>query len=129
MKTKEKNPVIMIEEDYRRLKRLVEHQSVDNEMSLSYELERAIIVRKDAFPSHAIRLNSYVSVMDVKTNRIVAFTIVMPEQADMKQKKISILTPMATALIGFRKEEEVKWKFPGGLKKIKILDVKNSEAA
>jgi regulator of nucleoside diphosphate kinase len=61
----------------------------------------------------------------MSTNKITGLTIVMPPHADIKQKKISILTPMAAALIGFRKGDEVEWKMPSGLKKYKILEVKD----
>ena len=118
----------MIEEDYLLLKRFVQHAPQDDEMSLAYELNRAIIVKKDAFPPHTIRLNSYVSVLDLETNKLMEFTVVMPHEADIQQRKISILTPMGTALIGFRKADEVRWKVPAGLKRFRILDVVNKAA-
>jgi len=100
----------------------------DSEMSLAHELGRAMIVKKDAFPAHAVKLNSKVSVLDLETNKIMEFMIVMPEYADIRQHKISVLTPMGTALIGFRKAEEVRWKVPAGLKRFRILDVNNNVA-
>ena len=128
MKKHEKNPVIMIEEDYQLLKRFTQHSPIDDEMSLAYELNRAIIVKKDAFPANTIRLNSPVSVQDLDTKKIMEYTVVMPHEADIQQRKISVLTPMGTALIGFRKAEEVRWKVPAGLKRFKILDVVNKAA-
>ena len=98
----------------------------ESEMSLAHELKRAVIVKKDAFPPHAIRLNSKVSVQDLDTGKVHEFIIVMPEHANIKEHKISVLTPMGTALIGFRKAEEVHWKVPAGMKRFKILDVVNS---
>lgn len=118
----------MIEEDYQLLKRFAQHAPIDDEMSLAYELNRAIIVKKEAFPANAVRLNSRVSVLDLETNKIMEFTVVMPHEADIQQRKISVLTPMGTALIGFRKAEEVRWKVPAGLKRFKILDVVNKAA-
>jgi regulator of nucleoside diphosphate kinase len=83
------------------------------------------VVKKDAFPPHGVRINSKVAVLDLETNRVLEFTLVMPGQADMRQNKVSILTPMGAALIGFRKAEEVQWKVPAGLKRFRILDVQN----
>jgi regulator of nucleoside diphosphate kinase len=57
------------------------------------------------------------------TKKNIDLSIVMPPHADIKQRKISILTPMAAALIGFRKDDEIEWKMPSGLKKYKILEV------
>lgn len=127
MSTNAKNPVVITEEDYQLLKAYISDDiPQENEMTLSGELKRAVVVTKDAFPKHTIRINSKVSVLDLDTNRVIEFTIVMPAHADMRDNKISILTPMAAAMIGFRKGEEVKWKVPAGLKRFRILDVSNN---
>lgn len=124
MQNKERNPVVITEEDYNLLKTLVSGaSSSDSDMTLAYELNRATIVKKEDFPPHTIRLNSKVSILDLETQKIKEFTIVMPGQADIKLNKVSILTPMGTALIGFRKAEEVMWKLPAGMKRFRILDV------
>ncbi|HTN08656.1 GreA/GreB family elongation factor [Agriterribacter sp.] len=122
----EKTPVLLCEEDFRLLKQLVGISLVNDmeeEMTLAYELSRAIVVKDNALPLDTIRLNSKVRVEDTSTQKITDLTIVMPPHADIKQKKISILTPMAAALIGFKKGDEVEWKMPSGLKKYKVLDV------
>lgn len=127
MHIKELNPVIITEEDYKLLKPYVDKLPDRNEeMSLAHELKRAVIVTKDAFPKHCIKLNSRVSILDLDTQKVLEFTIVMPEHADIKQNKISVITPMGAALIGFRKSEEVRWKVPAGLKRFRILDVVNN---
>ena len=128
MNAKEKNPVVITDEDYQLLKPYINTLAEqDNEMTLSNELRRAVIVCKDALPKHTVRINSKVSVLELETNKVKEFTIVMPAHADMQHNKISILTPMGAALIGFRKAEEVQWKVPGGLKRFRILDVVNKE--
>ena len=124
--TNEKNPVILTEEDYQLLKQYCLHPDSSNEeMSLAYELSRAIVVKKEAFPEHCIRLGSRIVIQDQETQKTKEFAIEIPGKADIKTKTISILTPMAAAVIGFRKGEEVIWKVPGGMKKFLILDVSN----
>jgi len=121
-----KNPVIVTQEDYQLLKGYINSTiNREDEMTLSSELRRAIIVNKNAFPLHAIRLNSQVSVQDLETNKTFEFTLVMPSQANRQDNKVSVLTPIGAALIGFRKGEEVQWKVPAGLKKFRILEVTN----
>lgn len=122
----QKNPVVITEEDYRLIKPFVDRMPDAGEMTLAYEINRAVVVKKDAFPPHTVKLNSKVSVLDLDSNRLMEFRIVMPESADMRQDKISVLTPMGTALIGFRKGEEVRWKVPAGWKMFRILDVSNA---
>ena len=124
---KEKNPVMLTEEDFGLLQRFT-HHAPNEEMSLAYELARAIVVKEYALPPHTVRLNAEVTVIDQETDKVMQFSIVLPHHADIQQRKISILTPMGTALIGFRKGEVVEWKMPAGLKKFKILDVVNIAA-
>lgn len=122
----QQNAVVITEEDYNVLKYYVDNTpAADGEMSLAAELKRAVVVKNDALPPHTIRLNSKVSVLDLQTQKVLEFTIVMPDKADIKQGRVSILTPMGAALIGFRKAEEVMWKVPAGLKRFRILDVYN----
>ena len=126
MNTHVKNPVVVTEGDYQLLKGYINHDlEKEDAMTLSSELKRAVIVAEDAFPPHAIRLGSKVSILDLATNKIVEFTLVMPAHAAMQSGKVSILTPMGAALIGFRKGEEVQWRVPGGLKRFRILNVSN----
>ncbi len=123
-RSNEPNPVIMTEEDYNLLKPLARQAPVvREEMSLQHELERAIIVKQDALPPHTVRLNSKVTVVNIETQRLLDFTIVLPEHADIDRNKISVISPLGTALIGFRKGEEITWEVPGGLKRFRILDV------
>ncbi|MBS1781471.1 MAG: GreA/GreB family elongation factor [Bacteroidetes bacterium] len=130
MNTNIKNPVVISEEDFQLLKGYINSEArSEDEMTLSGELKRAVVVSKDAFPTHAVRINSKVSVLDITTDRVLEFMLVMPAHADMQRNKVSILTPMGAALIGFRKGEEVQWTLPGGLKRFRILDVINQSDA
>lgn len=119
----------MTRRDYNLLHPLsLEKTAVSDDLSLFAELERSIILTEEAFPAHAIRLNSKVSVLDLTTQEVIDFSIVMPELADSRKNMISILTPMGIALIGFRKAEEVHYRVPSGLKRFRILDVDNRNA-
>ncbi len=129
MKTIQKNPVILCEEDYLLLKRLVgsNSNSTPDEMTLSHEIMRATVVKSEEFPTDTIRINSRVRIRDLANGKESEFTIVMPHDADIQQMKISILTPMGAALIGFRPGQTVTWKMPAGLKEFRILKVENRD--
>jgi len=116
------NPVLICEEDYRQLKQYA-GDGADNAMSLAHELGRATIVKDSELPADVIRLNSRVVVQEEGSNKKTEFKIVMPPFADISKRKISILTPMAAALIGFKKGNVVSWKMPAGLKSFKIIEV------
>ncbi len=55
----------------------------------------------------------------------MVITLVIPSQADVKTGKISVMAAIGTALIGFRKWQQVKWKLPAGETLLTILDVQN----
>jgi regulator of nucleoside diphosphate kinase len=123
------SPVILGKNDFRLLKQFASNFSdspAASEMSLAYELNRAIVVEDDQLPEDSIRLNSQVKVLELTTNREMEFSIVMPHLADIRQQRISILTPMGAALIGLCKGETVEWKMPAGIRKLKILDVRSA---
>jgi regulator of nucleoside diphosphate kinase len=51
--------------------------------------------------------------------------VVIPEQANIKEKKISVMAPIGTALLGFRQGEQVAWDVPSGRKTFTIMQVIN----
>ena len=119
-------PVLIREDDYDLLKPFLNRSDLaPNDMSLSAELQRAVVIKKDAFPPHAIRINSKIQILDEETGITNELYLVMPQHANIKEKKVSILSPIGSALIGFRKGEIVQWKVPAGLKSFKIVDVQN----
>ena len=88
---------------------------------LKAELKTAIVVENKDFPADVIRLNS---VVDVETPFcIMKAQLVLPNMSNSAQKKISLLTPMGSALLGYAEGDELMWNFPNGEKLIKILKV------
>ena len=89
-----------------------------NADELKDELKKAKLVLKDEVPGDVVRLNSHVTIRDEKENKLIEITVVTPEKADIKLRKISVLSPIGTALIGYRKGDRVMWKVPAGKKNI-----------
>jgi regulator of nucleoside diphosphate kinase len=92
---------------------------------LEAELKRSKLVDKEELPIDVVRLNSTVTIKDEQETSVLQVTVVTPENADIKKRKISIMSPIGTALIGFKKGEKVSWKVPAGSKTFTILDVTN----
>ncbi len=97
--------------------------------SLSEELENAVVVTSEKFPEGIVRLNSTAIIKDVDTNRVITVTIVLPEQADVKKNRISVLAPLGTALIGYKKGQRLSWDLPSGKKNFIIMEVYHSDNA
>jgi regulator of nucleoside diphosphate kinase len=96
-----------------------------NAEELQAELKKAKLVNEDDFPLDVVRLNSTVRIKAEGKDEIMELMLVTPDKADIKEKRISVMAPIGTALIGFRKGQQVKWQVPAGKKTFTILDVIN----
>lgn len=126
------NKVILLKNDYDVLNEYVKNlhgmqvNEKENFRKLSQELGKAKLVDVKNFPDDVVRLDSTVVIKDLQTKRDMTITIVMPQSADIKQKKVSVLAPIGTALIGFKKGQTVSWEVPAGKKDFMIVSVENS---
>ncbi|PAM93093.1 hypothetical protein B4N84_19075 [Flavobacterium sp. IR1] len=93
---------------------------------LSHELDRAIISKENSLENSIIRINSFVTVEDVKANKQMKIQIVLPSVSDVKEGKISVLAPLSVAIIGFKENDIVDWELPAGIKTLKIIAVSNT---
>jgi len=96
-----------------------------NAEELHAELKKAKLVNKEDFPPDVVRINSTVRIKAEDKDDVMEFKLVTPDRANIKEKMISIMTPVGTALIGFRKGQQVKWQVPSGKKTFTILEVIN----
>ena len=96
-----------------------------NAASLQDELKKATVVEKDKLPGDVVRLNSRVTVKEGTKDKLIELILVVPEKADIKERKVSVFAPIGTALIGFRQGEKVRWNVPAGSKTFTIMKVDN----
>ncbi|MEA9414776.1 GreA/GreB family elongation factor [Flavobacterium sp. PL02] len=89
---------------------------------LSRELETATVMAHNQMPEKIVRINSKVTVQ-IATNIIKNFQIVVPEKSNLNQNKLSVMSPMGLALYGYSINDEISWQFPSGINKLKILNV------
>ncbi|MER8826076.1 nucleoside diphosphate kinase regulator [Mesorhizobium sp. M0938] len=77
------------------------------------EMDRARITRAAAMPAGVVRMGSTVTILgnDGSTQRI---TLVYPGEADITESRISVLTPLGTALIGAAAGQVVSWRSRDG---------------
>ncbi len=87
------------------------------------ELHSAKIVPSAEVPTDVVTMNSIVKIHFENNTKPVQFQIVYPEQANMKENKISIFSPVASALIGYRVNDEIDWVIPSGMTKIIIDEI------
>lgn len=130
---KTENKLILRKEDFAlfnaylknaRSQRTFNKQEADD---LQAELKKAKLVDNDDFPQDVVGLNSIVKIQSDSKKAAMVLKIVIPEEANIKENKISIMAPIGTALIGFREGQKVKWKVPKGYNTFTILEVNNDQ--
>ncbi|MGX5818790.1 GreA/GreB family elongation factor [Chitinophaga lutea] len=95
--------------------------------SLLADFKKAKLVSPEQFPADVVRLNSKVIVQEQHKDKTMEIIVVMPEDADIKQRKISVMNPVGVALIGFPAGAQVSWAVPSGQKTFTIKEVINAE--
>ena len=61
---------------------------------------------------------------DVETDDEVAYTIVGEDEADARQGRISVTSPVARALMSKEVGDEVSVKVPKGLREFEVLEIR-----
>jgi regulator of nucleoside diphosphate kinase len=122
---------VLSEKDFQIIHDLIKNQSAVQQTKeiryLSEELKKAKIVKDDKIGPDIVQMNSHVQIEDPESGKIMDFQIVLPSQANLQDKKISILAPIGIALIGFKKNQIVEWQMPAGKKTMKITEVNNAK--
>src|SRR5690349_573970 len=121
--------IVITETDFRRLRCLIEsarrvrrhdQHCIDE---LEREVDRAVIVSDAELPEDVVAMNSRVRVQDLDTGRTNTYHIVFPASADADRNRISILAPIGTALLGYKRGATVEWRFPAGMRRMRIVAV------
>ena len=99
--------LIVTRTDLELLKLLGEHPA------LLRELERAAVVPPFKVPPNLVTMNSRVLYLDRTAGVRRAVKLVYPPQADGRGR-LSVTSPLGTALLGLRTGQEIEWDFPGG---------------
>lgn len=107
-------PIVISNLDSDRLEALLERAPSTAYPELRAELERAEVLPPEQMPSDVITMNSVVSFRDQNSGTEKEVTLVYPHDADGIGSRISILTPVGSALLGLRVGQTIDWAMPGG---------------
>ena len=98
----------------------IEGRIKEIEASLSYA-EIIDVTRLNA--NGKIIFGSTVELLDLATEETIRYHLVGEDEADIKNGKLSIASPIARALIGKTAEDEVSLTVPGGQREFEIIAV------
>src|SRR3712207_2869607 len=102
MKHSMQKEIILSKQDAQRLReKLLSARSTKESITLLDEIKRAAIIEQQEMPVDVITMNSVVQFLYM--NKVHQIQLVYPEEANIKDNKVSILAPIAMALLGYRK--------------------------
>jgi regulator of nucleoside diphosphate kinase len=126
---KKATTIYITEFDYNRLSGLIdrarEHNGDDREYlnKLETELDRAEIVDPKDIRADVVTMRSKVRLKDLVSGESNTYSLVFPTEANFAEGKISVLAPIGTAILGYKRGDTIEWPVPSGLRKLKIEEI------
>ena len=86
-------------------------------------LENARVLDMSRVHTDCIQLLSRVEMTNLANNSRMTYTIASPHEANLREGKISVKSPIAEALLGKKAGDEVEVKVPAGTLRLRIESV------
>ncbi len=88
---------------------------------LENEINKATVIPPEEADPDLITMNS--NVLLELDGAEMDLWLVYPKDADISENKVSILSPIGTAILGYRKGDTVHWEIPSGTTEIFIKEI------
>jgi transcription elongation factor GreA len=90
---------------------------------ISYKIGSAKIIDPETVPKDAVRFACRVLVENLDSEEEIEYMIVGPDEADIKLGKISMSSPLGSALIGKKPGDEAIVQAPGGKRIYEVIEI------
>jgi transcription elongation factor GreA len=91
---------------------------------LNDKIARAQVINPADLAGNKVVFGATVTLFDPDTGTEVTYQIVGEDEAEIKNGKISVTSPVGKALIGHLLDEEVRIKVPSGIKIFEITNIR-----
>jgi len=113
---------------------LSENAEYDAAKEAQRMLEMKIAILKDTIASarlideskidtSEVQILTKVTIKNTKTNQVMTYTIVSESEANIREGKLSVTTPIAKGLLGKKVGEKTSISVPNGVQEFEILDI------
>lgn len=114
--------------DYKRIIDLIEFASLKTKIPdlverILRELKGAQLLPSENISGDVITMNSRVLLTDLSSGRKIGMTVSYPQDADSRQRKVSLFSPIGTALLGCKVGDVASWKMPQGIGMFRVEKV------
>ncbi len=86
-------------------------------------LVNARILDESQVDTSQVAIFSNVTIKNLKTGKQLTYKLVSETEADIKQMKISVSSPIGSGLLGKKRGEIAKISTPGGILEFEIIDI------
>ena len=83
----------------------------------------ARIIDESKLQTDEVQLMNKVTILNMNNNAQMTYTVVSETEANLREGKIAITTPIAKGLLGHKVGEEVEVQAPAGKMRFKILEI------
>jgi transcription elongation factor GreA len=90
---------------------------------LEATLNNSRVIDESKIQKDKVQILSKVTLLNHNNKREVTYTIVSENEANLREGKLAIGTPIAKALLGKKKGDVVEVTVPAGVIKFEILDI------
>jgi regulator of nucleoside diphosphate kinase len=114
--------------DYQRITGLIEFAALQNKNPeiagrLLKELKVARTFPQDKISEKIVTMNSRVLLRELASGREVEITITYPQDAEPKEQKVSVFSPIGVSILGCREGDIATWRVPAGVGRFKVEKV------
>lgn len=86
-------------------------------------IANARVIDESKIDRSKVQILSKVKLKNMVTEAVMEYTLVAEAEANIKEGRLAVGTPIAKALMGHKKDEIVEVRIPAGIMKLKILDI------
>jgi transcription elongation factor GreA len=90
---------------------------------LHFKLGNAQIIDPDTLPKDRAVFASRVLLANVETGEDVEYQLVGPDESDIKEGRISVVSPLGKAIIGHKPGDEIVLQAPGGKRVYELVEI------
>ena len=127
--------IIITEQDHTRLSNLLIMLKSQKKFETGYlkalekELLRAVKIDSKKIEPDVVTMNTELEILDLDNLAKMKIRLVYPEDANIRKGQISVISPLGSALIGYKSGTSLSYSTPKGQKKIRIISILNQPEA
>ncbi len=86
-------------------------------------LASARLIDESSIGTDTVRIMNRVTMKNLKTQKLMTYTLVSETEADFKQGKIAVNTPIAQGLMGKKVGDVIDIQIPSGVLSVEIIEI------